>query len=171
MNSRDNGEQATVADAVDWDTYRVDHDPDEPSHPYEPAFVPDHGAQPRRPRLVVDNEHDPLNHYRYHDPEPEPAAPLASIAAARRLRACRALADMIRVHAPRLARYRADAIDERIDRELIPDARWILQGAMTPCEIDAALGRFIAELHVAIARHKRKTPRHVSVIRKRKIAP
>jgi hypothetical protein len=153
---RDNNEQQTVADAIDFDTYDADHDPDLLVYYSEPTIVPDHGRQPRRPPRPTATVYrlDPHNRYRPADDpylastqegydqrraEEHRLARERKIAEERKI--ARWLSAAARQHAPKLSWRRNDAaIGEAIEHGVMSEAR-----AITSWLPPAASARVLAE--------------------------
>ena len=153
---RDNNEQHTVPDSVDWDTYVAPDDPDQPNHRYVPRAVPDHGRQPRlpkRPTLVV-YKRDPHNTYR----PTSYIAPLHDASDNWRIKerqVARILADSIRQEAPRLAYYRESAIDEVIERRGIMSIARATASWLPPDGQNRVLDAFSIQLREEVARNRK----------------
>jgi hypothetical protein len=118
----------------------------------EPVAVPDHGPQPRRPKRPSATVYrlDPHNTYRPAD-DPYLASMHDDGAAdddrrfSRERDVARVLAKTARAHAPKLASRADKFIASVIDRELLPDARWIVK-SLPPAGATRVLGQFLAVL-------------------------
>ncbi|KWV43422.1 hypothetical protein AS156_25235 [Bradyrhizobium macuxiense] len=71
------------------------------------------------------------------------------------------MAKLISDHASRLVMYRADAMDERIKREFVPAARFLLEDMIPRAEIAAAMARFVDQLKDAISRNRKAGRRRI----------
>ncbi|KWV59656.1 hypothetical protein AS156_30900 [Bradyrhizobium macuxiense] len=165
---RDNNEQATTLDAIDFDTYAVPaswNDPSERSFAHVPRITVDHGAQPsyphhsgRQPDSADAMERDRLA---------ETSRRLPSAEAARRLRLARVLFETRRDQSKRLACFRKEVVEEKIETEIMPMIAWMIGDYLPGDEIPEAVERFVGELWTAISRCKaRKPSAHKTVIKK-----
>jgi hypothetical protein len=161
--TRDNGEQSTRPDAIDFDSIGLEDDA--PNHRSGPSIVPDHGRQPRRPERPskVDYDEDRQNTYR---PDNDPF--LRSLRDAETMRddrriiqqrlIIRALVKTAKSHAPKLARYRDDVIPAMIERELMSGVRFIAESL--PADAQAgAVDKFVEILWEEIALHRHASRR------------
>jgi hypothetical protein len=140
--TRNNGEQATRKDCVDWDTYRVPDDdgrhyPDQPSGP-----LPDHGAQPRTKRRRV----DPFT-------DPEHLEPVLSEYDLLQIRVARVLKALALAHAQRLAWRRPDVLEAIIRSEVLPEAEWVMAGSVPKDRIPSVLSEFLDVLRDELKRY------------------
>lgn len=158
-NPRDTGEQQTRPDGVDWDTYSAPDD-GRPHYPDNSGSrpVPDHGAQPRRPRRLTWSEwrRDPLNRYRPRDDEFETWETQlnAGEIAQREFQIVRLLAKTARDHARRLEWRTDDAAADFIKSEALPAAVWVAN-SLPPDALNRVMARFLDILWEEIDRRQK----------------
>lgn len=156
MTRDSNLEDSTDPDLLD---IVIEDDGLSPDHRAEPTIVPDHGAQPRRLRPSEkaynddrENKYRPDNHHLVRSLHDDETLREDRRTMQQRLVA-RALAKTARFHAPKLARYRDDAIAGLIDREILGDVRVI--ASLLPAAFQAAaVDKFLQVLREEIALHR-----------------
>jgi len=154
-------EDPTRPDIID--AYAPVDDPYQPNYHAPPRAIPDHGRQPRRPerptKAVYDrdraNTYRPVNHPLVAARDDVETADSPRFSKHREV--ARLLTKTARNHAPRLSWRRDAAIAEVIEREVLPDARFV--AAALPVDIRAkVLAKFTEVLweEIALVRQNRR---------------
>src|SRR5262245_13559659 len=141
---RDTGEQDTRADAFDVEKLTGIDDPAEPVYRDDHhRMIPDH-PRPRYKRQCADaygnrrRGHDPLDPFMNCQGEPETYGDDP-----KKFAVWKRLTLIAKDHAVRLHHYRADKVAALIDREIIPQVRKLLRGAVPHEQVESMIGEFV----------------------------